>query len=140
LRVHPDSVEPTATARPGDRRPPLWIAIAAFAVAGIALVALVVVVSYHSYSFEIVETGGFLLNSGSYNESFPVGTQVSGSWSTPTGVTVDFIISTPGGSPVFDGFGYSGSFSFTTEYSSYLFGASSSTLTNVSVSGTYWSP
>lgn len=123
--------------RASNSRIHIWIAIAVIVVAVVTVIAVLAVLSYHSYSFEILETTGFLTDTGSYNQSFPVGSQVSGSWSTPTGVSVDFYIFTPGGTPVFEGYGYSGSFSFTADYSSYLFDVSSSTLSDVSVSGSY---
>jgi hypothetical protein len=97
-------------------------------------IALVAAFSYHTYSFTIsvTESGGF------HNQSFPLGSHVSGRWYAD-GSSLILEILTSGGTEIYEGQGYSGSFSFTADASSYHFYAIP-TLAIVSVTGSYWAP
>ena len=139
LPTYPAPASPELTSARKKSRTATWVVVIVVVII-VAAAIIGVALAYHSYSFTIDESSGFLgLEwTGEYNKSFPVGGQVSGSWATPNGVSVDVMIYTEGFSPVFTGVGYSGSFSFTADYSHYLFGVDSSSQTTVSVSGSYW--
>lgn len=94
--------------------------------------------AYHTFSFTITESSEIIEYGGSADLSVQTGVTVSGGWHTPFGESVTIQIDTPGGSEVYFGEGYSGSFSFTTSYTSYSFIAESGLNTTVFVSGSYW--
>ncbi len=138
LPTYPAPASPELTSARKKSRTATWVVVIVVVII-VAAAIIGVALAYHSYSFTITESPTILVTwAGGYNKSLPVGVQVSGSWTTPNGVPVEFTIYTEGLSPIFIGEGYSGSFSFTADYSHYLFAVESSSQTTVSVSGSYW--
>ncbi len=74
------------------------------------------------------------------NQTFPVGSTVSGSWHTWSGAKVQFTVQTLSGDTVYAELAPSGSFSFLAQHAVYQFTTVSSGAQNTSVNGTFSSP
>jgi hypothetical protein len=138
-----DNVPP----RTRRKRTPLYVLLGVLAVV-VTLIAVTFVPIPHSFSMTLVTVPvrnpvGIGETIDVVNVSIPTGSQVTGSWSSANGVTVNFVIDPrTQGPPAYESTGTSGSFSFVATYSSFIFGASTTgnTSATVSVSGTYSAP
>jgi zinc ribbon protein len=108
------------------------------AVVAAVIIALAVVPIPHSFSATLNSSG---LSDGIQTFTFPIGAQVSGSWSTTDGGSVTLSIFAPDSlADVYDSDASSGSFSFTATNDSYEFDAFSLFSETTNVGGSYSSP
>jgi hypothetical protein len=130
----------SGAARPARDSAARLLAFLAVALIVVAFVILATVPFPKPYSLTIAEQPGNVGWTNVTNQTFPVGSVVSGSWHTWSGGKVEFTIETANGSTVYEELASSGSFSFLAQHSLYEFRTVSSAAQNTSVNGTYSAP
>jgi len=113
--------------------------VASFGLVG-ALVAILFILYFfpvsHPYSFTIMPNRPGI----GYEFRPPPGSSVEGSWSTVHGIVVNLVIQDSLNVPIYSSFSTDGAFSFAASNPPYFLYISSSTVDEVQVSGTYYSP